>query len=678
MSTYTVSTYDYSNTVGVAGYTLSVDHASLHVSGAGSIVTNATDSPGVAVNGAYDQVFADGTVHSEQNNGVITYATHSSLTIHGTVEGQQNGIAVASAASYASILVGYGAEVTGDATFGIDLAAAYANVTVNGAVSSTSSNLSVIASGDYDKVLVGASGVLTGGIGIYGHGDTANIAGTVNGAGTYGAVIDDGSYGVVTVSGHATGYSGVEVGGGYNTAHINGTAEGNAVYGAGLFMSGVHNSAVIGAHGSAEGAGMGVLITEAFSDLVTNNGQVSGYGVYFEQAYSSAFINHGTVTGDMQVHDSIGITIDNTGTIEADDFGIGAYFSTLTVDNSGTIHGDLYILGAAISPVYVPATTVHNSGSWTMTEMYVYGQDFTLINSGGIYFAPGYYGGLDPNFGLYASTGVGLITIDNQAGGTIGGAAGSHINIANGNVDNAGTINLPVNFSGTFINEATGIVNGHVDIVYGVAINYGAIHGSVLGEGALGSVTFVNYGTVDRVVFDTQGTLYNYGTITGHVTGGSGNDTLVSKGSSAVWFNGMGGNDKEGGGFGADTMFGGSGNDILRGNGGADTIDGGSGSDSITGGAGNDILTGGAGADKFVFAAAFGNDVITDFTAGNGANHDLIHFVPGAFADFASVEAAMTVNGDGNVVITLDASDTITLTGVHNTTDLVAQDFGFG
>jgi hypothetical protein len=38
----------------------------------------------------------------------------------------------------------------------------------------------------------------------------------------------------------------------------------------------------------------------------------------------------------------------------------------------------------------------------------------------------------------------------------------------------------------------------------------------------------------------------------------------------------------------------------------------------------------------------------------------------------------MTVNGDGNVVITLDTNDTITLAGVHNTTDLVSQDFGFG
>lgn len=42
--------------------------------------------------------------------------------------------------------------------------------------------------------------------------------------------------------------------------------------------------------------------------------------------------------------------------------------------------------------------------------------------------------------------------------------------------------------------------------------------------------------------------------------------------------------------------------------------------DTLTGGTGNDTLTGGAGDDVFVYAAGDGNDVITDFNAGNSGS----------------------------------------------------------
>jgi serralysin len=79
----------------------------------------------------------------------------------------------------------------------------------------------------------------------------------------------------------------------------------------------------------------------------------------------------------------------------------------------------------------------------------------------------------------------------------------------------------------------------------------------------------------------------------------------------------------------------------------------------ITGGAGNDSLTGGSGSDTFVFKSGFGLDAVTDFTAGA----DVIEIGDALFADFAAVQAAsQQVSGD--VVITLDASNTITLQNV--------------
>ena len=132
----------------------------------------------------------------------------------------------------------------------------------------------------------------------------------------------------------------------------------------------------------------------------------------------------------------------------------------------------------------------------------------------------------------------------------------------------------------------------------------------------------------------------------------------------------------------ANTITGGPGNDTLTGNGGNDTL---------IGGAGNDRLTGGGGADTFLFApvnptitigtiynAGFGNDVITDFTANmNNANHDILQLSSSMFAKDTTAASflagtahnaaggAVTVaQSGGNVVITIDPTDTITLNSV--------------
>ncbi|MEH2499378.1 Ca2+-binding RTX toxin-like protein [Bradyrhizobium sp. AZCC 1678] len=101
-------------------------------------------------------------------------------------------------------------------------------------------------------------------------------------------------------------------------------------------------------------------------------------------------------------------------------------------------------------------------------------------------------------------------------------------------------------------------------------------------------------------------------------------------------------------------------NDVLRGNAGANIL---------TGGAGNDTLTGGAGNDAFVFHAGFGQDTITDFTAGS----DLIELHDGIFADANAALAAATQVGS-DTLITVDASTTILLQNVA-LANLHASDF---
>ena len=110
---------------------------------------------------------------------------------------------------------------------------------------------------------------------------------------------------------------------------------------------------------------------------------------------------------------------------------------------------------------------------------------------------------------------------------------------------------------------------------------------------------------------------------------------------------------------GAYALTGNNGANVLTAGSGNNTVNGGGGNDVITGGAGNDSLTGGSGNDTFVFKSGFGLDTVTDFTAGA----DVVEIRDGLFADFAAIQAAsQQVSGD--VVITLDASNTITLQNV--------------
>ena len=83
------------------------------------------------------------------------------------------------------------------------------------------------------------------------------------------------------------------------------------------------------------------------------------------------------------------------------------------------------------------------------------------------------------------------------------------------------------------------------------------------------------------------------------------------------------------------------------------------GNNALVSGAGNDVMTGNQGADTFVFHGThFGNDVITDFHP-QSVNHDTL-----VFDNFAILLAQAAQHGP-DVVITVDAKDTITLQNVQ-------------
>ena len=166
-------------------------------------------------------------------------------------------------------------------------------------------------------------------------------------------------------------------------------------------------------------------------------------------------------------------------------------------------------------------------------------------------------------------------------------------------------------------------------------VNTGAIHGSVSFTGGTNTLNTT------------------HGEITGTVTGSSGSDTFIA-GAAPV------------------TFIGGSGTEAMTGGAGDDVITAGSGKDTITGGKGDDLLTGGSGKDTFLYSGNFGNDTIVNFNA----HHDLIHFAANDFASYTALEPHM-VQAGADVVITLDAADTIVLTN-QTLANFTASDFTFG
>lgn len=110
---------------------------------------------------------------------------------------------------------------------------------------------------------------------------------------------------------------------------------------------------------------------------------------------------------------------------------------------------------------------------------------------------------------------------------------------------------------------------------------------------------------------------------------------------------------------------------VLFGSASADSLSGDSGDDRILGLAGADTLDGAAGDDVFVFAAGFGNDLITGFVAGAGTDDEIqltkaMLGVGGSAPPQTAFNALLARTEDvaGDAVITIDSQNMITLAGV--------------
>jgi len=96
-------------------------------------------------------------------------------------------------------------------------------------------------------------------------------------------------------------------------------------------------------------------------------------------------------------------------------------------------------------------------------------------------------------------------------------------------------------------------------------------------------------------------------------------------------------------GQGTDTLFN---IESAVGSGFADTISGSSAANTLAGGGGNDTLSGGGGADLFAYAIGDGDDIITDFDAGQGDRVDLT----GVTFDHLGATANIAVLSDGHTI----------------------------
>jgi hypothetical protein len=151
--------------------------------------------------------------------------------------------------------------------------------------------------------------------------------------------------------------------------------------------------------------------------------------------------------------------------------------------------------------------------------------------------------------------------------------------------------------------------------------------------------------------------IYNTGTITGQIDFAGSSDTLINDGQI----------------HGSVTM--GTDDQLLNTGAIHGTVFLGAG-DTLT--TGDGVITGAihaADKDIFDFSGSFGHNTITGFV-GTTAQHDIIDFASDDFANYAAVQSHMAQVG-ANVVITLDAADTIILQHI-TLAHLVASDFTFG
>ena len=176
---------------------------------------------------------------------------------------------------------------------------------------------------------------------------------------------------------------------------------------------------------------------------------------------------------------------------------------------------------------------------------------------------------------------------------------------------------------------------------------------------AISNIKTINASNRSRAIKITGNALANTirgGSVVDTIYGAAGNDSIL----------GNNGNDKLFGDNGNDTIYGGAGNDSIQGGAGADKLFGDAGADTLVGGKGNDTFTGGAGNDVFVYASGDGNDVITDYTAGQ----DKIK-ITGAKISKASVSGSDVILTVGSGKITVKNGKNKKLSIYNNSNSLI-------
>ncbi len=388
-----------------------------------------------------------------------------------------------------------------------------------------------------------------------------------------------------------------------------------------------------------------VVFANGGLDLITNSGLISGdFAVSFvDDVGEESLENSGTITGGSGADaaairsdgSSVGVNIVNSGLItDGGSNGIDSAYSLLsfddvlaatsTLDNKGTISGSGYVI-QSLDDILL----ISNSGS-------IHGGLFSDV------------GATVHNSGLWAGQAASAVTVfelvnsgdivTNSRAGIIDG--GILLGSGGNSLTNAGSIDGAISFLGAGSTDSltnSGEITGSITLTGAKSTftNSGTVTGSITFSGA--NSTFTDTGTVTgNVKLGATNSMVNHGQIYGDLTAGSTN-SVTNKG-------------------------------VIHGDitlGAHDTIYVG----NVTGAVNaktNDLLE---------FSGNFGNQTINKFLAGSGSTADIIQFATNDFSSFAKVQAASTQQGS-DVVIRLDATDSITLTGV-TLSSLVAANFTF-
>ncbi|MEO0390227.1 MAG: calcium-binding protein [Pseudomonadota bacterium] len=212
-------------------------------------------------------------------------------------------------------------------------------------------------------------------------------------------------------------------------------------------------------------------------------------------------------------------------------------------------------------------------------------------------------------------------------------------------------------------------------------------------SGSSGNDILNGEGGNDTIYGGTGDDAIDGGTGVDNLNGSSGDDTInggdgadeINGGSGHDELNGDGGKDRLLAGSGHDALDGGAGNDYLSAYNGNDTLDGGDGADRLLMGAGNDVATGGTGADRFIFNTEDldgGSNTITDFNGAEGDDLVLSRLnLLGGLTEEEWLDANATIQGNGDLVLNLGNSTSVTLegAGVATMADVYtyAEDFSF-